>query len=422
MSNKPRPKLLFADCDGNIYDHPDLEMLVRRGPELARPRPDEYIPLPEESELFLLPGRRAMGLDPETGEVEVMEEQAVAAFVRPGFTLTGTAAYLSDDDAPILPLMAYAPVGFANGRIWAACKQVDEDTRQVFSGIDPDRIRRGAHDWLAKFPDNRLVAHLSRCALTYCCPAARNLALGRYEAPLPTARTCNAGCLGCISLQPEDSGFPAPQNRIDFRPTPEEIVQIMRRHASREKKPIMSFGQGCEGEPLTEWKTIAEAVRKYRADGGKGTVNVNTNASMPDAVAALADAGASSIRASMNSARPELYSAYYRPRGYTFDDVRKSIQAAKSGGMFVSLNYLFFPGVSDTEAETEALCGMVSDLGVDFIQLRNLNIDPEFYLDIVADHAPAQASGPSMGLINFRKRIKRARPGIEFGYFNPFIG
>jgi pyruvate-formate lyase-activating enzyme len=418
MSKKPRPRLLFADENGEIYDHPDLEMLVRRGSELARPRPDEYIPLPDESELFLLPGRRAMGLDPETGEIEVMQEQAVAAFVRPGFTLTGTAAYLSDEDAPLLPLLAYAPVGFANGRIWAACKQVDADTRQIFTGIDPDRIRRGARDWMAEFPDNRLVAHLARCALTYCCPAARNLALGRFEAPLPTARTCNAGCIGCISLQPEDSGFPAPQNRIDFRPTPDEIVQIMHRHASREKKPILSFGQGCEGEPLTEWKLIAEAVRKYRAEGGSGTVNVNTNASMPGAVEALAEAGVSSIRASINSARPTLYDAYYRPRGYGFGDVFKSLQNAKAGGMFVSLNYLFFPGVSDTEDETEALCELVSNVGVDFIQLRNLNIDPEFYLELAGGHA----AGPSMGLANFRKRIKRVKPDIEFGYFNPYVG
>jgi len=418
MSNKPRPKLLFADQDGNIYDHPDLEMLVRHGSELARPRPDEYIPLPDESELYLLPGRRAVGLDPETGEVEVMEEQAVAAFVRPGFTLSGTPAYLSDDDAPTLPLLSYAPVGYANGKIWAACKQVDTDTRQVFSGIDPDRIRRGARKWMADFPDNRLVAHLSRCALTYCCPAARNLALGRFEAPLPTARTCNARCLGCISQQPEESGFPAPQNRIDFLPTPKEILEIMHGHAAHEKRPIFSFGQGCEGEPLTEWKTLAESTRQYRKQGGKGTVNVNTNAGMPDAVTALAEAGVSSIRVSLNSVRKDFHEAYYRPTSFTFEDVVESMRRAKAGGMFVSLNYLYFPGVSDTEDEVQALCDLVASVGVDFIQLRNMNLDPEIYLDLAAPFA----QGPNMGLNNFRKRVKKARPDLGFGYFNPFVG
>ena len=52
------------------------------GEEWSLPRPDELMPLPEESELFLLPGRRAVGLNPETGETEVMEDWAVAAFRR----------------------------------------------------------------------------------------------------------------------------------------------------------------------------------------------------------------------------------------------------------------------------------------------------------------------------------------------------
>jgi molybdenum cofactor biosynthesis enzyme MoaA len=256
------------------------------------------------------------------------------------------------------------------------------------------------------------------CALTNCCPAARNMCLGRFEAPLPTARTCNARCVGCISQQPEDSGFPATQKRIDFTPTPEEIVQIMRRHDRSEPRSIFSFGQGCEGEPLTEAATIAEAVRRYRAEGGRGTVNVNTNASLPGAVADLARAGMDAIRASMNSARPEAYAAYYRPRGYSFEDVRESLRTAHKAGLNVALNYLFFPGVSDTEAELDALHKLVDECGVNLIQLRNLNLDPELYLELAAPFV----GGPSMGLANFRKRLKKHCPWLEFGYFNPYLG
>ena len=58
-----RPHMLVADEQGNIYDHPDFLLLCRRGEEWSLPRPDELMPLPEESELFLLPGRRAVGLN-----------------------------------------------------------------------------------------------------------------------------------------------------------------------------------------------------------------------------------------------------------------------------------------------------------------------------------------------------------------------
>ena len=73
-STHARPRMLLADDQGQIYDDPDLLMLCRKGHEWTLPRPDELMPLPAESELFLLPGRRAVGLDPETGETIVDEE------------------------------------------------------------------------------------------------------------------------------------------------------------------------------------------------------------------------------------------------------------------------------------------------------------------------------------------------------------
>lgn len=418
MARHLTPRLVFADQDGRIFDHPEQLMLLRRGGELALPRPGEVMPLPPESELFVLPGRRAVGLDPESGQAEAVEERAVAAFVCPGHTLTGVAAYLKDEAAPVLPMFAYAAVGFAEGRLWVCAKKVDEDRRQVFAGIPRERIAQGAQRLLAAYPRNRLMAHLATCALTYCCPAARNLALGRFEAPLPTARSCNARCLGCLSEQPEGAGFPATQKRIAFRPEAREIVEVMAEHCRREKRPILSFGQGCEGEPLTEAGRIAEAVELFRKGNGRGTVNVNTNASLPEDVERLARSGVDSIRVSLVSARPGLYTDYHQPQGYAFADVAQSIRAAKAAGLWVSLNLIFFPGVTDTEEELAAIADLVAAHQVDFIQLRNLNLDPDLYLALAARHP----GGPSMGLQNFRKRLKKACPWLEFGYFNPYLG
>jgi len=50
------------------------------------------------------------------------------------------------------------------------------------------------------------------------CFAAKNVFFRRWECPLPTSPTCNAGCLGCISLQPSEC-CPASQERIDFVPS-----------------------------------------------------------------------------------------------------------------------------------------------------------------------------------------------------------
>lgn len=417
-NTKPRPCLVFADEKGEIFDEPDLLMLCRRGDELTLPRPDEYVPLPPESDFFLLPGRFAIGLDPETGEVEEVEGTALAAFACPGYTLTGHAAYENDECAPTLPLFAYGAVGYANGKFWITAKKVDEDKRQVFAKIPCDKIDKGAHKLMKDFPDNRLLRHLTGCALTYGCPAAKNLALGRFEAPIPTSRACNARCIGCISFQPEESEFPSTQNRIEFTPTVKEITELMHVHASHEKKPIFSFGQGCEGEPLTEAALLHDAIAQYRSEGGKGTINVNTNASITDAMKPLAKAGLTSMRVSLNSLRKEVYNSYYRPKGYSFDDVLASIMQAKELGIHVSLNYLFFPGISDSEYELEALLEVAKKSKLDFIQLRNLNLDPDLYMEVMDKHE----FGPVMGFNNFRKRIKKECPWINFGYFNPYLG
>ncbi|MDR2489174.1 MAG: radical SAM protein [Desulfovibrio sp.] len=417
-SSSIRPCLVVATQDGNIYDRPELLMICRHGREFALPRPDELIPLPDESALFLLPGRRALGFDPASGRPEQQEEWAVAAFAAPAYTLTAHPAYVSDRNAPVLPLFAYGAVGFANNRFYICAKKVDEDQRQVFSGISPARIRKKAEALMRRFPKNRLIQHLAAiCALIYNCPAARNLCLGRYEAPLPVSRTCNARCIGCISRQEEGSPLcSTPQKRMLFTPTAEEIVEVMDLHAANERKaPIYSFGQGCEGEPLTESALLIEAVRRFRGKGGRGTINLNSNASLPESVTALADAGLSSLRVSLNSARDLSYSRYFRPHGYGFSHVRQSIRHAKAGGIHISLNLLYFPGFSDTEAETAALLDLINKERVDCLQLRNLNIDPEYYLNLMHDIE----SGPSIGFLNFRKRLKKECPWLHVGYFNP---
>lgn len=415
------PHLLVADEQGNIYDHPDLLMVCRRGDQWGLPRPDELIPLPPESEIFLLPGRRAAGLNPENGEIEVQEDLAVAAFAAPAYTITAHPAYATDTDAPLLPLFAYGAVGFARGRFYVCAKSVDADKRQVFKDVPRARLEKAVRVLMAQYPDNRLIQHVMRnCVLRYDCPAARNLALGRHEAPLPVSRVCNARCVGCISQQEENSPIrTTPQCRLEFTPTPQEIVELMQHHAAQEREsPIYSFGQGCEGEPLTEADTIIEAVRLFRAAGGKGTVNCNSNASRTEAVIALAEAGLSSLRVSMNSAREDAYTAYYRPKGYTLADVRASMAEARSRGIFVSINLLYFPGVTDTEEEIAALGALVGGTGVSFIQLRNLNIDPEMYLGVLKE----VVLGPSVGFANFKKRLRKLCPWLKFGYFNPYVG
>ena len=415
-------KLVYADSQGRIFNHPYLQMAGRSGREFY-PVPDrDLIPLPPGSDLFVLPGRLPVGYDTRRRRFVTAGEgsglagaaQAVAAFMAPAHTMSYLAAYKTRPGAPVLPLFAYTAVGWRAGRFWVAGWRSDPDIRQDLSHFDCARIEQGVKDRLSLQPDNRLLQHLSHCALGYGCPAARNLFLGRYEAPLPTSPTCNARCLGCLSQQ-KQCAFPAPMQRLTFVPSPEEIAGVAVPHLLKAEQAVASFGQGCEGEPLLQGPTLLAALKLIRRQVSRGTLNVNTNASRPETVARLVAGGLDSMRVSLNSARPEYYAAYYRPRGYGFDDVRAAIHAAKSGGARVALNYLIFPGVSDLPEEVSSLEELIGQTGIDLMQLRNLNIDPDYYLQGIR----FQTSQKPLGIRKMVARLQNNFPQLRFGYFNP---
>jgi len=131
--------------------------------------------------------------------------------------------------------------------------------------------------------------------------------------------------------------------------------------------PVVSFGQGCEGDPLMQPPVLEAAIRGIRSQTKRGIINCNTNGSRPDVVKQLMAAGLDAIRVSMNSAQEDWYSKYYRPRGYQFSDIKQSLKEVVAAGGKASINYFVFPGVSDREREVEALLDLIQETGLHLI-------------------------------------------------------
>ncbi|MBN1636693.1 MAG: radical SAM protein, partial [Deltaproteobacteria bacterium] len=387
--------LLFADKNGNIMDYEPLSMVARSGDYLVPVEMDELIDLPDGSQLYVLPDRHPVGMDRQTGEIVVLERNpynpsqkayAVAAFLSAAHTHTYLAAWERKTCANVLPLFAYAAIGWNGGFVTTAIR-VDQSRRQDPDTFDMSKVKRGIEIWKQEFSRNRLVDHLSNCALIYGCPAALNLFQGREEGPLPTSPSCNARCIGCISYQ-EGCEPPSPQQRIEFVPTPQEIAEVALKHIAVVDDAVVSFGQGCEGEPLLAGDVIRDAIKLIRKSTTKGTINLNSNASLPEKVAELADAGLDSLRISMNSAREKTYETYFRPH-YSFGALMQSAREMKSRGKFVSINLFVFPGVTDAPKEAQALKQFIREARIDMIQWRNLNIDPDQYLHVLGQSLPS---------------------------------
>jgi hypothetical protein len=414
-----KPYILYSDGKGNIFEDRSLYVTGRSGWDAVEVPFDEWIGLPEGGSLYELPGRKGIGIDVKTGKMRLCEKGwAVAAFIPPAHTGYYLAAYESAPDAPTLPLFCYTAAGWHDGSFYVPAKRIEADIRQDCSGYDQSKVEAGVAGLLKHFPHNRLVEHLGKnCALTYHCPAARNFALGRWECPVPVSPACNANCVGCISLQPDEESIVSTQDRLTFKPTAEEIVEFTVPHLVTAPYPIVSFGQGCEGEPLLMWETIRDAIIEIRKHTPNGSININTNGSDPDAVKILCEAGLNSIRVSTNSVRREIYMPYYRPNNYDFADIVKSLQVMTEFVGWTSINYFVFPGMTDSVSEYESLRAFIRETGLKMIQWRNFNIDPDWYLGKIG----VMETGECLGIKQLQELIREEFPDLKYGYFNPPI-
>ncbi|MFQ5840565.1 MAG: radical SAM protein [Candidatus Methylomirabilales bacterium] len=413
-------RVVYADRQGRIYDHPTLECAAASGTDWVRVPDEELIPLPEGARLFTMPGAHPVGGNAAVGAFEAIKTVgrrgavAVAAFLPPGYMRTHLpgAFYPDPAAAPYLPLWAYTAVAWRDGQFVAAGVRVDTTDHQEPWHYDDRTLLPLITARQAEQPGNRLLDHLRRCATEYHCLCAKNLFYRRWEAPLPTAFACNADCVGCISLQTEGL-VPASHERVERAPTVDELCAVALPHLTEAEEAIVSFGQGCEGEPLLMGLLLEATIRRLRARTERGTIHLNTNGSLPRVVERLCRAGLDSIRVSLNATQPEAYVAYYRPKHSSFGDVVASIRTAKAAGCYVAINLLVFPGVSDREEEVEGLLRLVRDTGLDFIQMKNLNIDPRRYLESLPP-----SRGEAIGMRALLRTIRREVPGVAIGYFN----
>lgn len=375
--------LVYADAEGNVFDHPELLGLGRSGHMITEILEDELIPLPEGATLVSLPDTRPIGWNEESGQMEPLEGySAVGALLPQGFTRLLLPGYAKTDKSKKFPLFGYTAVVWRDGGFFVAAELTDDPEPWNPRNCDVEELESQVKRINEQYPDNRLYTHLTNCALGYECLTASNTFLNRLEGAVPVSYSCNAGCFGCISEQPDDSGFPAPQTRMNFKPTTDEIVEIMLEHLKAPER-IISFGQGCEGEPSTQAALIIPAIKRVREQTKHGYININTNAGLTDHMRAIVDAGLDLMRVSTISALDEHYNAYYKPRAYTLANVEKSLKYATDKGVYTSINYLIFPGVTDREEEIEAMLGFARRTGLKLIQMRNLNIDPESYMNLI---------------------------------------
>ncbi|NLI14005.1 MAG: radical SAM protein [Peptococcaceae bacterium] len=411
-------RLVFAGDDGQLYDHHSLRATGRTGDRFIELNEDDLEKLPAGASLVMVPGGRPVGVS-RAGRFSLLERNpwrkgrawAVGALLPQGYTRTLLPSYQRAQAERPAPLLGYAAVACRDGEMFVAACKTDNPERWAPAHYDSSGLPALVKEKVKQYPANRILRQLAHCALEYHCFTAQNIFYGRWEGGIPVSPACNAGCLGCISEQPAEC-CPSPQARIEYQPEPGEIAEIAVPHLRSGDGPIVSFGQGCEGEPALAAKTIVKAIEMIRGNTGGGTINMNSNAGFTAGVADICRAGLDALRVTLIGAGEETYRTYHRPQGFELADVRNSIKIAVSGGVYTSLNLLVCPGLTDREEETRALLELVRDTGVNMIQLRNLNIDPDFLFQ----HLPPQ-SGEVLGIPALIEMLREV-PGLTVGSFS----
>ncbi|MBR2773387.1 MAG: radical SAM protein [Selenomonadaceae bacterium] len=402
---------LITDAGGNIFDVPEAQGVGRVGGKFFKLKPEDLIKLPDSADLMFLPERQAIGF--KRGEFVALKGRAVSAILPQGYTRTHLPAFQKNSRAQLLPLYGYTAVVLYKDELYAAAIYTDENHKWNPEHYNTPALKKFIRRVKKDLPNNRIVAQVAKCSLEWHCLTAQNLFYRRWECGIPTSPTCNANCLGCISLQAAEC-CPSPQSRITFKPTVEEIADVGIYHLNHAPEGIISFGQGCEGEPSLMAENISAAIKKIRATTSRGQININTNAGFTAGIKKIVDAGLDSMRVSIISADADNYQKYYRA-GYKLDAVKNSIRYALDKNVHVSLNMLYMPGFNDRESEFAAWKSFLEELPVQMIQVRNLNYDPDEFFAVMPP------DDNFLGTKRFLREIQKIFPELTIGNFSHYL-
>lgn len=402
---------LIADERGNIFDVPEFEGVGRVGEIFFKLKPENLIKLPESADLMFLPQRQAVGF--KRGEFISLDGLAVSAILPQGYTRTHIPAFKKAPNAKILPLYGYTAVVLYKNQLHAAAIYTDENFKWNPQNYNTNSLKKLIRRVKKDLPNNRIAAQVANCSLKWHCLTAQNLFYRRWECGIPTSPTCNANCLGCISLQAAEC-CPSPQSRINFTPNVEEIAEIGIYHLNHAEDAIISFGQGCEGEPSLQFENISAAIKKIRQNTSRGQININTNAGFTLGIKKIVDAGLNSMRVSIISANAENYQKYYRA-GYKLENVKASIRYALEKNVHVSLNLLYMPGFNDRITEFVAWKDFLEEIPVQMIQIRNLNYDPDEFFSVMP------RDDNFLGTKKFLRELQKNFPNLTIGNFSHYV-
>jgi len=160
--------LVYADQDGNVYNHEEWYGLGRSGDLINEILPEELIPMPSGATLVAMPYTSPIGMDPETGEMHRLDGPvtAVGALLPQGYTRLFLPGYVKTEKDKALPIFGYTAVVWKDDGFYVAAERSDDPEPWDPRNCDVDLLERKVELLNTKYPNNRLYQHLTKIRLS----------------------------------------------------------------------------------------------------------------------------------------------------------------------------------------------------------------------------------------------------------------
>lgn len=402
------PNLVYANKRGQIFDHTELYMAARSAGFNFVPYEIELVELPKEANLYLMQNTVPVAYNQDTTNMEDFPGGAAVAAILPQPYLRLFLPAYTCAEGEQLPPMAYTAIGWLEEKFVTPALQMDK-LRPVNVNSTETALAKAA-EAKEKFPKNKLIPFLEECISQNACSMAADIFTGGYECAIPVSMAhCTEPVIPSAALATGCSGL----RKLNFTPSSRDIIEVAMFYADQTKKPLITFGSACEGDPVMVAETVAKAIKVIKKNRPDATVSYIGCAGFPDKMKMLYEAGLDSVRLTVNSVNPSTYERFYRPKGFTFDGIYKSIELAHRAGVFVSLGLETLPGLNDRESETQALMDFIEAFKIDLIQMSNLDGDPNAIFQLYNFKFEE-----IHGIKNMLKLLKKRFKSLKFGYYN----
>lgn len=399
---------VHSDRSGRLVQATDYVAAASNG--LTDREITSAIPLPDDAIVVPLLDRVAIGIDRSGKPRQLGAARLAAAAILPlGYVRIALPSYGASARATALDPRPYAAIAAdESGAIVVSAVAIDEDAAAPDRRADP-AVRLAMSAGLRAQPANRVVRQLARCARDYSCRAAVNAFLRVADGAVPVGAPSNEHSADGVLVNARPDA--APTDAAAFHPAAEEVAEAAAAHLSSGGATV-AFGRACEGEPLLVARILEAAIAEVRTRTDRGTIHLETNGSVPSAIARLALAGLDTVAVRIASARSDTYERLHRPSGYRFTDVRASVAEAVRAKIGVALILLTMPGLTDTPREIDAVIALAGELpaGSELL-LRDLAADPARVRALV--DTDEQPIGMLAALERLRTEVSHIRVGTH---------